>query len=198
MLKLKKIAVTGSLGSGKTVVCDILKSLGGYIVDTDEIAHELLLHNKDCIQKVVDLLGQDVKVDDHIDRKKVADLVFSNKDNLLSLERIVHPLVFKKMDLLYKEVCNKKNVTFFVAEVPLLYEAGWEFFFDTVILVTCQEAVASQRSLAKGISRLQYNQRIARLFSLEEKKRKADFILVNEGPVETLKEKVKSIVEEIL
>lgn len=197
MLELKKIAITGSLGAGKTLVCEIMEELGACIVSTDELVHQLFVTDKECIQKVEALLGQEIKVDHQIDRKKVANIVFSNKEKLDQLETILHPLVFKKMETLYKEACKLGQHKFFVVEVPLLFESGWEFFFDKVITITSDEKLCRKRSLKKGLSRFDYSLRSKRLLPSEQKIKLSDFIIDNSSTIENLKEQLTKIIKEI-
>lgn len=197
MLELRKIAITGGLGTGKTLVCKIMEDLGACVVSTDELVHQLLINDKECIQKIEALLGQEVKVDHQIDRKKVASLVFSNKEKLDRLEKILHPLVFKKMEMLYREACELEKCALFVVEVPLLFEAGWELFFDKVITVTANEALCCERSLQRGLTPNDYSLRSKRLLSSEQKLKKSNFIIDNSGTVETLKKQVTEIIKKI-
>lgn len=197
MLKLRKIAITGDIGSGKTMVCKIMEDFGAYVVSADELTHKLFVNDKECIRQVEALLGQEVKVNHQIDRKKVADLVFSDKKKLDQLEKILHPLVFKKMEALYKEACKIRQHGFFVVEIPLLFECGWEFFFDTVITITADEVVCRKRSLQKGLNDDDYSLRSCRLLPSEKKIKLSDFVIDNNDTVENLKKKITEIIKEI-
>ena len=131
---MKKIAVTGAYLSGKSTVCQIFADHGAFVIDADKIAHQLL--NGPCFQAVVELLGPDVAINHTIDRQKVAQKVFNNKDQLKNLENILHPQIFKTIQDEY----NQANANFFVAEIPLLFEAHWDPFFDITICVIADQA----------------------------------------------------------
>ena len=106
-----KIAVTGGISSGKSSVCRIFEKLGAYVVDADDIVHDLLKNNLDVRDEIVALLGDDVVVDGEIDRKKIAQKVFTNRASLVALEKIVHPLVYGKINLLAKKAeASKKKL----------------------------------------------------------------------------------------
>jgi dephospho-CoA kinase len=197
MLNLRKIAITGSLSSGKTVVCKLLEEWGACVVSADALAHELLEKDTECIQKVIALLGQEIKVNHHIDRKKVASLVFSDKNLLSGLENILHPLVFKKIETLYQEACKASCYSFFVAEVPLLFESGCESFFDTVITVRAKDPLCQERALKKGMSKQDYILRSARLMPVDQKIKRSDFLIENDKTIEFLKKQIETIIKKL-
>ncbi|HSX12427.1 MAG TPA: dephospho-CoA kinase, partial [Rhabdochlamydiaceae bacterium] len=90
MLGLRKLAVTGGLSSGKTTVCKILESLGAYYISADQIVHRLLSPDTKIGKKIIDLLGPKILNGDQFDRAKIAKIVFSQKDTLNALEKILH------------------------------------------------------------------------------------------------------------
>jgi dephospho-CoA kinase len=189
VLSLRKIAITGGLASGKSTVCQIFQEYGGYIVDADEIVHQLLSPQTATGKKVIELLGPEIVVGNQIDRKKIAKIVFSDSKKLRSLEKILHPSVKKEIDQCFNRVKNNPSFKFFVAEIPLLYEAGMEKDFDTVITVEADEAVARRRFAGPD-----FDPRQARQLSAGQKARKADFVIVNNGDLETLRASVQAIV----
>lgn len=195
MLKLKKIGITGIPASGKTLVGSFFKECGACVISADEIVHQLLASDKACIQKVELLMGQDVKQGEQIDRKKVAQIAFSNKGILAQLEKILHPLAFEKMQKEYERACEKRSCKFFVVEAPLLYEADWQGFFDTVILVKASEDLCKSRYLAKGFT--DFEKRNQRLIPQEEKCKLADFVIENNKKAENLRDQVLNIINKL-
>ena len=93
MLKLKKIAVTGGVASGKSTVCRLFQNLGAYVVSADQITHELLASDNTLKKKVVSIFGHEILEGEVIDRAKVAKKVFSSPDLLYKLEALIHPRV---------------------------------------------------------------------------------------------------------
>lgn len=172
----------------------ILQDLGCCVVSSDAICHQLLQSHQKCIEQVKTLLGNDVLVDGRIDKKRVAERVFSHPSLLRALEEVLHPLVLQQLESLYKAATLSEKVKFFVVEVPLLFEAKWEGFFDTIIVVTADRSLCIQRTLTKGLSEREYALREKRLIPVEKKKERADFIIVNNGTLHQLQTQVKNIV----
>lgn len=196
MLKLKKIAVTGDLGAGKSATCSCLRSLGAFVISADDLSHQLLLDNRECINAVVHLLGEGILSKGLIDRKKVATLVFPDKKKLEKLEKILHPLIFKKMEEAYHKACDESNYRCFVAEVPLLYETSWDKFFDKVIFIQASEEIRKSRCREKGLE--DFSLRTTHLLKTEEKLKKADLVVINNGSLEQLKLDLEKNIKSLL
>ena len=145
MLALKKIAVTGGLASGKSTVCALLKKRGAYVVSADEIVHQLLSPHTPLGQQVIKLLGSDIVNNHQLDRKKIAQIVFSNPQKLEALEKLLHPQVLNEIDTAYEKIKHRSDYRCFAAEVPLLYEIGAEKRFDLVIGVVADPAECRAR-----------------------------------------------------
>jgi dephospho-CoA kinase len=182
VLTLRKIAVTGGLSAGKSTVCGLLKEYGAYVVDADKIVHSLLSPDTPIGKRVVALLGPEIITGNQINRKKISDIVFSNPTKLTALEAILHPAVRQEINNQYNHVKNNPAYLFFVAEVPLLYEAGMEEDFDTVIAV-----VADERS----------NMRERRIRQLPPslKALRADYTISNNGDMASLRLSVHNLVK---
>ncbi len=176
MLTLRKIAVTGGMASGKTTVCRCFEELGAYVVDADKIAHQLL--ETDLKQQVIRLLGPQIVHNGSISRKAVAEIVFHDPKLLSQLEEILHPAVLEEIKKRYKQICQTKKYTAFVAEIPLLFEIGAETFYDVTIAVIAQNA---NQKLPE-----QYDLRMKRQLSPAAKAAKATYTITNNGTLEEL------------
>jgi len=194
MLKIKKIAVTGGLAAGKTTVCKILKELGAYVVSADEIVHQLLSPGTATSQQIITLLGSDSISGNALDRKKIAAKVFSNPPLLSAMEDLLHPAVFDEINKQYQSVRQEGKHALFVAEIPLLYEAKAEGFFDCVVSVLAAPDLCHQRFM-QGAQHLpeEFDQRMARQMAPEKKAKRAQYILQNDGTLEELKTDVKTL-----
>lgn len=194
MLKLKKIAVTGGLASGKTTVCDLFRSMGAEVVSADAIVHQLLSSNPQLIQAVAELIGHDVLINNQIDRKKIAQAVFNKPDLLKSLENILHPAVGQVIEESYKQACASSRSPLFVAEIPLLFEAGLEHEFDATICVTANEDIRHERYKQRVKEQLNdFNARQKNQWSQELKAQHASIIIENNGSLEQLQENVTAV-----
>lgn len=194
MLSLKKIAVTGGLASGKSTVCRMLEELGAYVVSADAIAHQLLSPDSNVGQRILEEFGSDLETKGTINRTKLAEIVFSNPEKLKALEAILHPAVFAELEKRYQEIKHTSRYSLFVAEVPLLYEVNYENQFDCVIAVTAPDQQCRQRFVEQGkYGTEEFELRMARQISPEEKAKQADYVIQNNSTLSELKTQVKTI-----
>lgn len=190
MLTLLKAAVTGGLSSGKSTVCQIFRGLGSYVVSADAIVHQLLSPNTSLGQEVIKLIGVEIVTGKTIDRKKIADKVFSNPQLLNQLEKLLHPAVLTEMTKEYQKA-KELGAPLFVAEVPLLFEAGMDAWFDATIAVLADEQNQRERFKAStGFSDEEFRLRMSRQLTPAQKAERADYILSNDGDFASLESQV--------
>ncbi len=194
-VRIIKIAITGNLASGKSSVCRFFKEHGAYVVNADAIVHDLISRDSECIQKIVELLGNKVIAEGQIRRDLVADMVFSDQKLLYQLEKILHPRVAKTVEETYEKV--KEKYPLFVAEIPLLFESGADHFFDYIVAVEANPSLAEERFVAKGYTREDYQQRMKRQLSIEEIKKRSDFVITNNGSLENIRVQVETIINQM-
>lgn len=195
---MKKVAVTGGLASGKSSVCRILESHGAYVVSADEIVHQLLSSNTAIGLQVVNKLGSDIITNNHLDRKKIAKIVFSDPEKLRALEEILHPKVFEEIEKQYQMMKNS-SYTLFAAEVPLLYESDGEKYFDAVIAVLSDASLCKMRFQKEGnVKPEEFLLRMSHQLPPVEKAAKADFIIINNGSLVELKSHVESLIPKLV
>lgn len=194
MLKLKKVAVTGGLSCGKSSVCRLFKELGAYVVNADEIVHQLLSPEAPIGQQVIKLIGPDIVVNRQIDRSKIAKKVFNDPKLLRSLEEILHPAVTDEIKKQYQQAQTQGSASLFVVEIPLLFETDLGQFngqYDATIAVIADPAVCRRRfQESTRYDKDEFNKRMARQLSPEEKARRADFVIRNDGSFEDLRQAV--------
>ena len=187
------VAITGGIGAGKTEALRAFARLGAATVSSDEIVHHLLRSDEEVKRAIVERLGEGVLNDGgEIDRARVAERVFDDREQLAWLEALLHPLVSREY-LAWREQLGRlespPDVS--VTEVPLLFEAGSEQNFDAVVVITAPEDVRRRRT------KVPLEQRSGRLIDDEEKVRRADYSYVNDGSRRKLEEFVSSVLDDL-
>lgn len=199
MLKLKKIAITGGLSSGKSTVCLFFKDLGSYTVSSDDIVHNMLLHDRILQEKIISLLGSDVTTNQRLDKEKIARCVFSDVEKLKALERLIHPKVFHEIDSIYNTIKDDHRYNLFVAEVPLLFESDSASYFDAIVTVLCDTNVCKERFVTNtNKTEAEFNDRMLRQIPPEEKAARSSHIIFNSGQMLELKNQVTELHKQFL
>lgn len=201
MLKLKRVAVTGGLSCGKSSVCRIFHELGAYVISADEVVHRLLYSADSSLgQKVIKLLGNEILVNHHIDRAKVAELVFSNPDLLQALENLLHPVVYSEIEKEYQRQSQEPDPPpLFVAEIPLLFETGGENLFPITIAVIADEELSRRRFChVNRQSPQEYINRMSRQLPNKEKARRSSFVITNNGSISDLRQAAKALYQKLI
>lgn len=187
-----KIAITGGIGSGKSQVLKIIKSFGFVTVSADEISknltstNEILSGLKKIFPDCVDSLNGNL----YLNKTKLSSAVFNNKQNLKKLNDYLHPLIMK-------EVFNEIGENGF-AEIPLLFECGFENLFDKVIVVlrNKKDRIAAVK-LRNGLSDKQVLERMKNQIDYDCFDFSKYIIIKNDGSIEDLKEKTVKIISEL-
>lgn len=166
---------------------------GAFTISADEIVHNLLSPTTDLGKKIIALLGPEVVVEGKLARDAIAEIVFRDPHLLTELEHLLHPAVQRKIESAYTTLIqNPLSYTLFCVEIPLLFESGQDPFFDVIVLVTSD---AAQERFQQGPT--EFQRRSRRLLPIEEKRRKADFIIENNGTLEELEAAVKIIYQKL-
>lgn len=194
-----KIAVTGSAGSGKSLVCDLLAKKGLTCLNCDHIARQVVEPGQPGLEGLIDLFGSKILLDDGcLDRKKLRLILLDKPGAKKQIEGVLHPLIRDKMHTLIEESFRKCQQKAVVVEVPLLYESGLDTLFDICIVVTAPEKdliarISSRDDVAVDDA--------AKLLNVQmdqnEKAKRADYVLVNADSMSELAESVDYIFDEI-
>jgi len=188
-----KIAVTGNIGSGKSDFCNFMAEKGYPVIKADDISKQILAEDEGVKEKVIKKFGKESFIDDQINKKFLADKIFSNLANVIKINSILHPKVREKVNELMQEQLLNNDIVF--TEAALIYEAEMENMFDYVVLITASYAVRMKRVLANGkLTEEDFKKRNENQIRDEEKKKRADFIFENNGNVDELKQKSEFLI----
>jgi len=189
---MKTIGLTGGIGSGKSVVSQLLTELGGFVIDADKVGHEIYLPGKEAWHKVVETFGRDVLASDQtIDRKKLGALVFSSDEARKTLNRIVHPLMYQDIGRRIKAKRQEGFTRPIVVEAAILIEANWVPLVDLVwVVVANRPAVIERVGLQRGLMAKDIEARIASQLPDAERIKLASLVIENNGSVGELKKKI--------
>jgi dephospho-CoA kinase len=186
------IGLTGGIATGKSTVCRLLKERGARVVSADEIAHAVTGAGSPVIEAIIREFGAEfVTPDGSLDRSAMAKRVFNDPDARRKLEGITHPLILQEMERQIEEARRSDDQGLIVAEVPLLFEAGMESWFDAVLTVVASDAKQRERLCSRsGLSAAEADMRIKSQIDVNEKAARSRFVLNNDGSLEDLSESV--------
>jgi len=190
------VGLTGSVGTGKSTVTNFFRELGAYIIDWDELAREVTRPNLRAWKEIVEYFGNDCLNEDlTINRQKLAEVVFSDREKVAKLNQIVHPEVFKEDERITNEIKRLDPDALIIKDIPLLFELKLTqpVFMDKVVVVSASEQTQLRRLEEKGMSQGDAQSRIKSQLPLEGKIRSADFVINNDGPLEETKKQVEEI-----
>jgi dephospho-CoA kinase len=186
------VAITGGIGAGKSEALYAFQKAGAATVSSDEIVHNLL--GQPAVRDaIVGELGEGVLgADGQIDRGRVAEIVFADREKLDFLESLLHPLVAAEYLHWREQLAELPNPpAVCVTEVPLLYETGGDKRFDKVVVITAPPKLREQRR------RVRRDDRDERLLPDREKVKRADYAYVNKGTLEELDEWVAGVMADL-
>ena len=187
-----KIAITGGIGCGKTSVCDIIRERGFSVISCDDVYSELL-NSREFLSLITNEFGNVIKSDGSLDRKKLAEIVFKDRDSKKKLDKITHPAIMKEVLLR----ANAFDICF--CEVPLLFENGFEGLFDNVIVILREkeERISSIQKIYK-IDRYNAILRIKSQINYDKFNFAKYYVIHNDGNLENLRVKTEDILKKII
>ena len=183
------IAVTGPFASGKSTFVRLLGDLGAETASADEIVHHLLQDDQRAIARVVERFGERVRGEKGVDRKALGREVFGDPEALADLEDILHPLVRSETD----RRIEASGADLFVAEIPLLFETGRDEGFDFTVAVVVSEERRRAWAEERGVDEASLRGIEARQLSGEEKAKRSDLVVQNDGDLDRLREQAEEL-----
>ncbi len=176
---MKKVGVTGGIGSGKTLVSNIFEHLGIPVYFADPRARELMESSEEIRQGLIALLGPQVYRQERLDRSFLARALFSDASLRVQVNALVHPVVFRDFERWAEE---KKDKPYVVQEAAIIFESGADRILDRVINVYAPVKVRVERVMQRdGRSREEVMARMKSQMSERERQRRADKTIINDG-----------------
>ena len=173
------IAITGGIGSGKSYVSNLLKERGIPIYNADDEAKRLMLTNKDIRRDLIALLGDSVYENGVLNKPILASYLFADANNAARINRIVHPRVKADFRRWLEEHTDCEIVGL---ESAILYESGFDDVVDAVVAVYAPESLRLERAMKRdGATEAQIRARMSAQMNEEEKRNKADYVVLNDG-----------------
>jgi dephospho-CoA kinase len=186
------VALTGGIGSGKSMVGDMFADLGAVVVDSDQLAREVVERGSAGFDQVIAAFGDGVLKNGDLDRTSLAELIFKDANKRLQLEQITHPLIRKAFTKVI-EAADQNSIV--INQIPLLVESKNNYRFDHRITVAAGEDVRSERLLKKGFSSQQIQQRMQAQASDSEREAISDTVITNNKGESELRDQVEKIWE---
>ena len=185
-----RVALTGGIGSGKSLVGEILEELGALVIDSDQLAREVIERGSPGYEEVVTAFGDSILSEGQIDRSKLAAVVFNAGDLRKKLESIIHPLVREAAEKLARKL---PSGAILINQIPLLVESDGAKRFDYVVTVSADEEIRRERLRLRGLKDYEITQRMAAQVSDSEREKIANYIIRNNGSIDELTRAVEQL-----
>ena len=200
---MKVCGLTGGVGMGKSTAAQCLRQHGAQVVDTDELARQLVAPGQPALMEIRAVFGKSIVAPDgELRRDELAQIVFTDPAARKKLEAILHPRIREcwlarvetwRAAPKCREGWRGENRPLAVVVIPLLFETQAESQFDKIICVACSAATQRERLLARGWTPAQIQQRLAAQWPIEQKIARADFVVWTEGAPDTCAQQIERI-----
>ena len=188
------VALTGGIGSGKSTVGQIFAQLGATVIDSDQLARDVIERGSIGFNEVVTKFGDEILKNGEIDRQILASLVFKDPTKRAELEQITHPLIRKAFT---KVVSSASPDSIVINQIPLLVESNHDYKFDHIITVSASESIRTDRLIKRGLTNEQIKQRMQAQATDQMREGIADSVIVNEKSEQEITDQVEKIWEQL-
>lgn len=190
---MKVLGITGGIASGKSLVSQQFKNRGFTVLDADEVVHELF-KDSTVLERIKHRFPS--AFEETLNRKYLADLIFTDNKAKSDLESILHPLVY---DRLKTELKNHMSEPWVVLDIPLLYETGGEALCDLVLVIHIDEDIQLKRLMDRNqLSVEEAKKRMIAQMPLKDKVNRADIVIDNSGTIQKTIDRVNEIIDKVL
>lgn len=189
-----KVGITGGIGSGKSMVCQVFQALGIPVFDADKAAKFLMNKDASLVASIKEILGNDAYKNEQLNRSFIASKVFSNPSLLQALNKLVHPAVFEHS----KQWLEAQTAQYVIKEAALFFESNSFKEMDFIIGVFAPENLRIQRAMQRdGLSEAAILERMNNQMDEKEKMKRCDQVIVNENETSVLSQ-VLSVHKELI
>ena len=188
------VALTGGIGSGKTMVGEIFAELGALVVDSDQLAREVVERGSKGFDLIVSEFGDEILKNGDLDRAALASLIFKDPKKRTKLEEITHPLIRKSFA---KIVSSAGSDSIIINQIPLLVESKHDYKFDHVITISAPEKMRTERLLKRGLTLTQIDQRMKAQATDIQREAISDTVIVNDKTEQDLLAQVEKVWESL-
>jgi dephospho-CoA kinase len=194
------VGLTGGIASGKSTVAKMFVKNGAHLIDFDGLAHEVQEPGKPAWKEVVNHFSKRIlQPDKKINRVKLGNIVFADKEKLSELNNIVHPLVYQEWHARLEKIGKKEKHAIVLSDIPLLFEGNMQHLFDLTMLVFIAPKEQIRRLMARnGVSREEARKRLKSQMPISEKISLADIVIDNEGSIPETEKRVGQVWQELL
>lgn len=194
---MKKIALTGGIACGKSLIGLYMIAEGIPVCDADRVAHEVMMKGSPVHAAILREFGANmVRPDGEIDRVRLGRIVFSEPDRRVRLNNLTHPAVKRAIGEWLNGLSS--SIPMAVVIIPLLYETGMEEGWDGVVSVASPVALQMRRLMERGLSETDARLRLEAQWPQAEKMDRADWVIFNNGTKGMLKEQVRAVLQRIV
>ena len=187
------VALTGGIATGKSSSTMLLSLYGFRFIDADKITHGILDENA---EKIIDLFGESYVSGGRINRGRLGKLVFSDKSKRQDLEALLHPLIYQEIERLSEEQDRFRKP--YIIDIPLFFEGDRYPIERSVVIYAPKEKQIERLTKRDGYSKEEALQRIESQMDIEEKRKRATYVIDNSGDLKQLQRECDRVKEEIL
>lgn len=194
------VALTGSIGSGKSSVSSMFTRKGSYLIDADSISRKVVEPGLPAWKDIVNYFGEEIlNPDKTINRQKLGDIIFNNSEKRERLNQITHPRIGEEGKNELERIKTIDADAIVIMDIPLLIEKGGQKVTDILVVVYVTLEVQIQRLMIRDKINLETaKQRISSQLSLDEKIKYADYIIDNGGPLQKTEKEVERIYNKLI
>ena len=191
------IGITGGIASGKSTVTEFLRQQGYQVIDADQVVHELQEPGKRLYQALLSTFGPAILQEDgRLDRPKLGAMIFGNPDLLTQSSQLQNEIIREELARRRDLLAETEDI--FFMDLPLLFELGYDNWFDQIWLMDVTEEIQLSRLMARNaLSREEAEKRIAAQLSLREKRKRANILIENNGSLEGTRQQLRNALQKL-